>query len=106
MAAMGTMGTLAPFDSKIQEWEEYSKIIELFFIANSIEDEDKKQSILLSVVVAPPESHQTWEKDLCTAGSFVKITTLNTSQVKLFKDSNLIHILENPLNLLPSILQS
>lgn len=48
---MTTIGTLSPFDSKVQSWEEYCEIIEHFFTANYIED-DKKKSILLSVVGA------------------------------------------------------
>lgn len=50
---MAAIGTLAPFDSKIQEWKEYCEIIGDFFIADSIEDEDKKKSIVRSVVGAP-----------------------------------------------------
>ena len=53
---MAAIGTLAPFDSKVQDWEEYCEIIGHFFIANDIDDEDKMKSTLLSVVGAPTYS--------------------------------------------------
>ncbi|KAL1281622.1 hypothetical protein QQF64_000425 [Cirrhinus molitorella] len=43
------VGTLTPFDSKAQSWEEYCEISN-FFEANEIEDAAKKQAILLSSV--------------------------------------------------------
>lgn len=49
---MATIGSLPPFDSKQQAWEEYCEIVEHFFTANDIEEADKKKSILLSVVGA------------------------------------------------------
>ncbi len=49
---MATIGSLPTFDSKVQVWEEYCEIMEHFFTANDITEEDKKKSILLSVVGA------------------------------------------------------
>ncbi|XP_051233810.1 uncharacterized protein LOC127350824 [Dicentrarchus labrax] len=49
---MATIGTLPPFDRNMQTWEEYCEIMEHFFIANDVDDEDKKKSRLLSVVGA------------------------------------------------------
>ncbi|XP_061570028.1 uncharacterized protein K02A2.6-like [Cololabis saira] len=49
---MATIGTLAPFDPKIQTWDEYTEILEQFFEANEIEDEDRQKAILISVVGA------------------------------------------------------
>lgn len=83
---MAENGILAPFDSKIQEWEEYCNI-EHFFIANYIEDvisqkksilSIQKKSILLSIVGAATYSLKrnlpspTNPRDLRTVGSFVK----------------------------------
>lgn len=48
--AAGTIGSLGAFDAKAQTWEEYSEILEQFFVANVIEDESKKRAILISVV--------------------------------------------------------
>ncbi|XP_052405263.1 uncharacterized protein LOC127951422 [Carassius gibelio] len=48
--ATGTIGSLAAFDAKVQTWEEYSEIVEQFFVANGIEDEGKQRAILISVV--------------------------------------------------------
>lgn len=52
MSEMATIGTLPTFDHNVQAWEEYCEIMEHFFIANNIDGEDKKKSILLSVVGA------------------------------------------------------
>lgn len=38
---MATIGSLPPFDSKVQAWEEYCEIMEHFFTANDITDGDK-----------------------------------------------------------------
>ncbi|KAG1937540.1 retrotransposable element [Pimephales promelas] len=38
--ATGTIGSLAAFDAQAQTWEEYSEVLEQFFVANGIEDED------------------------------------------------------------------
>lgn len=48
--ATGTIGTLGAFDAKSQTWEEYSEVLEQFFVANEIEDEGKQRAILISVV--------------------------------------------------------
>ena len=37
-----------PFDSSMQAWEEYCKILDHFFVANGNEDGDKKRAVLLS----------------------------------------------------------
>lgn len=48
---MTTMiGTLLAFDVKEQTWEEYCEILEQFFEANGIDDEEKQRAILISVV--------------------------------------------------------
>ncbi len=44
------VGTLTPFDSKTQSWEEYCETLSHFFEANDIEDTAKKRPILLSSV--------------------------------------------------------
>ncbi|XP_039543047.1 uncharacterized protein K02A2.6-like [Pimephales promelas] len=48
--ATGTIGSLAAFDAQAQTWEEYSEVLEQFFVANGIEDEGKQRAILISVV--------------------------------------------------------
>lgn len=55
--ATGTIGSLAAFDAKAQTWEEYSEILEQFFVANEIEDEGKQRAILISVV--GPQTYST-----------------------------------------------
>ncbi|KAI7797170.1 hypothetical protein IRJ41_014565, partial [Triplophysa rosa] len=50
--ATGTIGSLAAFDVKVQTWEEYTEILEQFFVANEIDDEGKQRAILISVVGA------------------------------------------------------
>ncbi|KAI7802842.1 hypothetical protein IRJ41_020318 [Triplophysa rosa] len=55
--ATGTIGSLATFDVKVQTWEEYTEILEQFFMANEIDDEGKQRAILISVVGA-----QTYER--------------------------------------------
>ncbi|XP_023809022.1 uncharacterized protein K02A2.6-like [Oryzias latipes] len=47
-----TVGSLIQFDSKEQSWEEYCEIMDHFFIANGIDDADKKRAVLLSSVGA------------------------------------------------------
>ena len=48
--ATGAIGSLAAFDAKAQTWEEYSEILEQFFVANEIVEEGKQRPILISVV--------------------------------------------------------
>lgn len=48
--AAALVGTLTAFDSDTQTWEEYVEILDYFFIANRIEDADRKRAILLSSV--------------------------------------------------------
>ncbi|XP_062864462.1 uncharacterized protein K02A2.6-like [Trichomycterus rosablanca] len=49
---MATIGNLTAFDSKSQIWDEYCEVLEQFFIANGISEEEKKRAILISVVGA------------------------------------------------------
>lgn len=51
-AEMPTIGSLPPFDSKVQVWEGYCEIMEHFFTANDITEGNKKKPTLLSVVGA------------------------------------------------------
>ncbi|KAL3969421.1 ER membrane protein complex subunit 3 [Sarotherodon galilaeus] len=45
-----TVGSVAPFDSELQSWEEYCEILDYFFVANDIKEEEKKRAVLLSCV--------------------------------------------------------
>ncbi|XP_025999364.1 uncharacterized protein K02A2.6-like [Astatotilapia calliptera] len=47
-----TLGSVAPFDSELQSWEEYCEILDYFFVANDIKEEEKKRAVLLSCVGA------------------------------------------------------
>lgn len=47
-AKMSTVGTVGPFDSQTQSWEEYTEVLEFFFMANDIEDLEKRRAVLLS----------------------------------------------------------
>lgn len=49
---MPTIGTLATFDTKNQTWDEYTEILEQFFMANAIDQAEKQRAILISVVGA------------------------------------------------------
>ncbi|XP_039511288.1 uncharacterized protein K02A2.6-like [Pimephales promelas] len=48
--ATAMVGTLTAFDSQTQTWEEYVEVLGHFFVANEIEEEEKKRAILLSSV--------------------------------------------------------
>uniref|UniRef100_A0A1A8B3B1 Zgc:165409 n=1 Tax=Nothobranchius furzeri TaxID=105023 RepID=A0A1A8B3B1_NOTFU len=48
MSAM--LGTRSAFDVKEQTWEEYCEILDQFFAANKIGDEEKQRAILISMV--------------------------------------------------------
>ena len=45
-------GTVNPFDSMPQSWEEYSEMLDFFFDANKIDDQTRKEAVLLSAVGA------------------------------------------------------
>lgn len=47
-AKMSTVGTVGPFHSQTQSWEEYTEVLEFFFMANDIEDLEKRRAVLLS----------------------------------------------------------
>ncbi|KAL3976450.1 hypothetical protein ACER0C_022336 [Sarotherodon galilaeus] len=47
-----TVGSVVPFDSQLQSWEEYCEILNYFFVANDIKEEKKKRVVLLSCVGA------------------------------------------------------
>ncbi|XDV26337.1 hypothetical protein PO909_030083 [Leuciscus waleckii] len=44
------VGTVTPFDSQSQSWEEYCEILQHFFVANEITEAVKQRAILLSTV--------------------------------------------------------
>ena len=44
------VGSLSTFDHQTQSWEEYCEVLSHFFEANAIDDEGKKNAILLSSV--------------------------------------------------------
>ena len=46
----GLLGNTTPFDSQTQSWEEYCEVLGYFFVANDIDNADKKKAILLSSV--------------------------------------------------------
>nr|XP_033495922.1 uncharacterized protein K02A2.6-like [Epinephelus lanceolatus] len=48
-----TVGSVSPFDSKSQTWEEYCEILDHFFVANDIDNDEKTRAVLLSGVGAP-----------------------------------------------------
>lgn len=48
----GMLGSVMPFDNKSQSWEEYCEILNHFFVANDVEEPNKKRAILLSCVGA------------------------------------------------------
>ncbi|CAI5685796.1 unnamed protein product [Oreochromis niloticus] len=47
-----TVGSVVPFDSQLQSWEEYCEILNYFFVVNDIKEEEKKRVVLLSCVGA------------------------------------------------------
>jgi poly(3-hydroxybutyrate) depolymerase len=49
MAAHGTIGTIGPFHAGSEDWKAYAERLELFFVANGIEDADKRRTTLLTV---------------------------------------------------------
>ena len=53
---MARHGTLGPFDSYKESWSHYAERLGCYFIANDIEGDDKKHSILLSIC-----GHQTFK---------------------------------------------
>ena len=55
-------GTLSEFDRKRELWVNYKERLEFFYIANEIEDEDKKKAILLST--SGPETYALF-RNLC-----------------------------------------
>lgn len=38
------LGSVTPFDNKSQSWEEYCEILNHFFVANDVEEPEKKKS--------------------------------------------------------------
>jgi len=48
----GMLGSVTPFDNKSQSWEDYCEILNHFFVANDVEEPEKKRAILLSCVGA------------------------------------------------------
>ncbi len=48
----GMVGSVTPFDSKSQSWEEYCEVLNHFFVVNDVESTEKKRAILLSCVEA------------------------------------------------------
>ncbi len=48
----GMVGSVTPFDSKSQSWEEYCEVLNHVFVANDVESTEKKRAILLSCVGA------------------------------------------------------
>lgn len=46
------IGSVTPFDDVSQSWEEYSEILDFFFEANDITEEDRQKAVLLSGVGA------------------------------------------------------
>ena len=47
---MATFGSVSEFNEQSEDWPQYIERLEHYFIANDIDDEGKKRSILLSVV--------------------------------------------------------
>ena len=41
-------GSLAPFDSAVEDWTEYIERLQFYFDANGISDAAKQQAVLLS----------------------------------------------------------
>lgn len=46
------IGSVTPFDGVSQSWEEYSEMLDFFFEANDIREEDRQKAVLLSGVGA------------------------------------------------------
>lgn len=51
-ATVGSVSSVAPFDSNSHTWEEYCDILHHFFVANGTDMAEKKQAVLLSSVGA------------------------------------------------------
>lgn len=50
---VAVIGTVTPFDSVSQSWEEYHEMLDFFFKANKIEDQARKKAVLLMESVQP-----------------------------------------------------
>ncbi|XP_077863977.1 uncharacterized protein LOC144349037, partial [Saccoglossus kowalevskii] len=48
--ASSLMGTVSQFNPQEQTWEDYCEVMDQFFHANSIDDNDRKRAVLLSSV--------------------------------------------------------
>ena len=46
---MATLGRIDAFDAAAEEWSSYTERLDHYYIANGIENEDKKRSIFLTV---------------------------------------------------------
>ena len=51
--SMATYGSMEKFDPKVDEWSTYAQRLKHYFIANGVDNGDKKCSILLTVVGTP-----------------------------------------------------
>ena len=49
---MATLGKVDEFDANNEEWSQYEERLSHFFLANGIDDAEKKRAVLLSVIGA------------------------------------------------------
>ena len=47
---MATLGKVDEFDANKEEWSQYEERLSHFFLANGIDDAEKKRAVLLSVI--------------------------------------------------------
>ena len=47
---MPSIGKVEPFQLGVDDWEQYTERLEQYFVANAVEDADKKRAVLLTVV--------------------------------------------------------
>ncbi|ETW97248.1 MAG: hypothetical protein ETSY2_44955 [Candidatus Entotheonella gemina] len=50
---MATHGTIKPFNSQVDDWPTYIERLQYYFVANDVNDAEKKRAILLTVCGTP-----------------------------------------------------
>ena len=77
----GIHGTLAPFDLSKESWSHYVERLGFYFVANDVEGDDKKRSILLSIC-----GHQTFKLIISLLDAQALETKTYDDLVKMVKD--------------------
>ena len=58
-------GSIGPFESSSKDWTSYTERLQQYFIANDVQDEDKKRALLLSN--CSPQTYQLLKKLMAPA---------------------------------------